>query len=66
MKLGERVVSLYEIIHGRGARWYWDRRYVSESELEEQEPLLATLLAAIESALEKRCEDRQPARAYPR
>ncbi len=44
MKLGERDVSVYEIIHGYGARWYWDRRYVSESELEEEEPLLATLL----------------------
>ena len=64
MKLGERTVSYYEIMHGTGARWYWDKRYIPESELEEQEPLPATLLAAIDSALEKRREDRQTARTH--
>ena len=64
MKLGERTVSYYEIMHGTGARWYWDRRYVSESELEDREPLPDSLLAAIDNALEKRREDRQTARAH--
>ena len=53
MKWGERDVSLYEIIHGHGARWYWDLNYIPESELEEQEPPPAPLLAAIDSALEE-------------
>jgi len=54
MKLGERTVSLYEIIHGTGARWYWDVNYVPEAEQQEQEPPPATLLDAIDRALEKR------------
>jgi hypothetical protein len=54
MKLGERTVSYYEIMNGTGARWYWDVNYAPEAEQQEQEPPPATLLAAIDSALEKR------------
>jgi len=60
MKLGERTVSLYEIIHGTGARWYWDVNYVPESEQQEQEPPEASLLDAIDSALEQRVFQRSP------
>lgn len=54
MQLGDREVSIYEIIHGGRARWWWDRRYIPEAETDNREPLSEDLMVAIEMALDAR------------
>ncbi len=64
MRWGEREVSLYEIIHGHGAHWYWDPNYIPEAETDNREPLPAELVAAIETALDGRITSRKERKVY--
>lgn len=58
MWIAGREIGAYELMHGGGARWYWDARYVTEAETAKmQEPLSPSLLAEIDVALARRCAE---------
>jgi hypothetical protein len=55
MLIAGREVSVHEIHHAHSARWFWDRRYLTEVEQERLSPPLdESILQEIDTALSRR------------
>lgn len=65
--MNKRKMSIYEILHSRSGRWWWDRRYVTEAEQEAiNGPLDAHLAEEIDTTLDERARVKRAMRKIRR